>query len=130
MKYQINVKTCLRHSPSELWKISYICVVAVTSQNWDCRLLEFNWKTNTDTFRLTWCQITQFQTYAVLNKITQLDIFTILKNSHELLSLHGWNCVRWKWLRKGGSGAVILLLIGFSVLESEFQLDFLVYQYI
>jgi len=38
-------------------------------------------KTSTDTFRLTWCQITQFQTYAVLIKVTQLDIFTILKKA-------------------------------------------------
>lgn len=54
----------------------WIVVVAVTSQNWDCSHLEFNWKTSTDTIRLAWCQTTQFQTYAVLNKVTQLYIYT------------------------------------------------------
>lgn len=59
----------------------WIAVLAVTRQKWDCSPLECYWKTSTDTFRLTWCQITQFQTYEVLNKVTQLDKLTILKKA-------------------------------------------------
>jgi len=57
-------------------------------------------------------------------------IYLQLKKKARITFLARMKVCKMKMAEKSGSAAVMLLLIRFSVLESEFQLDFLVYQYI